>query len=71
MVKKMIAVAVSATNEREDCIRSYTLAETKAGMSDEMLSVLLTVVGMFNETNRLVEGFRVEVDEFLKNPCKG
>jgi hypothetical protein len=27
---------------------------------------LIAVVGMANETNRLVESYQVEVDEFLK-----
>ncbi len=66
MIKEMIAVAVSATNGCEYCIRSHTAAARKAGMTDEMFGELMAVVGTFNETNRLVEGYRVEVDEFLK-----
>ena len=30
-----------------------------------MLNEMIAVVGMANETNRLVEGYQVEVDEFL------
>ena len=31
-----------------------------------MLSEMIAVVGMANETNRLVEGYQVEVDETFK-----
>ena len=43
-----------------------TLSAKKKGMSDKMLKELIAVVGMANETNRLVESYQVEVDEFLK-----
>ncbi|MBM4029831.1 MAG: carboxymuconolactone decarboxylase family protein [Planctomycetes bacterium] len=66
--KEMIAIAVSATNGCEYCVRSHTAQARKAGMTDEMLGELMAVVGMFNETNRLAEGYRVAVDDFLKDP---
>ena len=31
-----------------------------------MISEMIAVVGMANETNRLVEGYQVEVDEIYK-----
>ena len=62
LTKEMIAIAVSATNGCEYCQRSHTLAARKQGMDDEMLGELLAVVGMFNETNRLVNGYQVECD---------
>ena len=31
-----------------------------------MLNEMIAVVGMANETNRLVEGYQVEVDELYK-----
>ncbi|NNL86969.1 MAG: carboxymuconolactone decarboxylase family protein [Myxococcales bacterium] len=62
LTKEMIAVAVSATNGCEYCIRSHTASARKLGMSDAMLGELMSVVGMFNETNRLAEGYRVEPD---------
>ena len=65
--KEMIAVAVSATNGCEYCVLSHTAAARKLGLSDEMLGELLAVVGLFNKTNKLVEGYRVEVDEALKS----
>jgi AhpD family alkylhydroperoxidase len=63
LVKEMVYVAVSVTNNCEYCIASHTAAARKAGMTDAMLAELLAVVGMANETNRLANGYRVEVDE--------
>lgn len=63
LTKEMIYVAVSATNQCGYCIASHTAAARKAGMTDAMLSELLAVVGMANETNRLASGYQVEIDE--------
>ena len=66
LTKEMIYIAVSMTNSCEYCIRSHTAAARKKGMSEKMLKELIAVVGMANETNRLVESYQVEVDDFLK-----
>ena len=66
LTKEMLYVAVSMTNSCEYCIRSHTKAAQKKGLTDKMLKELIAVVGMANETNRLVESYQVEVDEFLK-----
>ena len=66
LTKEMIYVAVSMTNSCEYCIRSHSLAAKKKGMSDNMLKELIAVVAMANETNRLVESYLVEVDNFIK-----
>ena len=63
LTKEMIAVAVSATNNCDYCIRSHTAAARKLGMDDKMLGELMAVVGMFNQTNRLANGYQIEVDE--------
>jgi len=34
-------------------------------MDDEMLGELMAVVGTFNQTNRLADGYQVEVDDQL------
>jgi AhpD family alkylhydroperoxidase len=62
LVKEMIYLAVSTTNGCEYCIRSHTAAARKAGMSDAMLGELMAIIGMANETNRLANGYQVEVD---------
>ncbi|HUL10086.1 MAG TPA: carboxymuconolactone decarboxylase family protein [Candidatus Acidoferrum sp.] len=63
LVKEMLYIAVSVTNNCEYCIASHTASARKQGMTDAQLAELLAVVGMANETNRLANGYRVEVDE--------
>lgn len=62
LTKEMIYVAVSASNGCGYCINSHTAAARAKGMNDAMLAEVLAVVGMANETNRLVQGFQVELD---------
>jgi AhpD family alkylhydroperoxidase len=62
LVKEMIYVAVSVTNNCDYCIASHTAAARKAGMTDAMFAELMGVVGMANETNRLANGYRVPID---------
>ena len=63
LMKEMLYLAVSATNQCGYCIVSHTAGARKAGMTDEMFAELMAVVGMANETNRLVSGYQVEIDE--------
>ena len=65
-IKELIYVAVSITNNCEYCIKSHSLAARKKGATDGMINEMIAIVGMANETNRLVEGYQVEVDDFLK-----
>ncbi len=62
LTKEMIAIAVSATNGCEYWLWSHTAAARKQGLDDEMLGELMAVVGMFNQTNRLAQGYQIEVD---------
>jgi AhpD family alkylhydroperoxidase len=62
LTKEMIYIAVSVTNNCEYCINSHTAAARKAGMTDAQLAELIAVVGMANETNRLANGYQVDVD---------
>jgi len=66
LVKEMIYVAVSATNGCEYCTYSHTAAARKKGMSEAMLMELMAVVGLANQTNRLANGLRVDVDRQFK-----
>lgn len=66
LTKEMLYVAVSAANGCAYCIHSHTASARKQGMTEEMLGELLAVVGMASETNRLVEGMQVPVDEAFK-----
>ena len=62
LVKEMIYLAVSVTNGCGYCIASHTAAAQKAGMTDAMFAEVMAVTGMANETNRLVNGYRVPID---------
>ena len=66
LTKELLYIAVSMTNSCEYCIRSHTAAAKKKGMTDKMLKELIAIVGMANETNKLVESYQVEVDDYLK-----
>jgi AhpD family alkylhydroperoxidase len=66
LTKELIYVAVSVSNQCNYCIASHTASARKKGMSDEMFKELMAVVGMANETNRLVAGYQVEIDEQFK-----
>ena len=62
LTKEMIYLAVSASNQCNYCIASHTASARKAGMTPEMFHELMAVVGMANETNRMVNGYQVEID---------
>ena len=62
LVKEMVYVAVSATNGCEYCTFSHTAAARKKGMTDAMFMELMAVVGLANQTNRLANGLRMDVD---------
>ncbi len=63
LTKEMLYLAVSTTNQCGYCIASHTAAARKAGMTDSMFVELMAVVGMANETNRMVSGYQVEIDD--------
>ena len=67
LTKELVYVAVSVTNGCQYCINSHTAAARKKGMSEAMLSDLMAVVGMANQTNTLASGFQIDVDEAFCN----
>jgi AhpD family alkylhydroperoxidase len=68
LTKEMIYLAVSTTNACDYCIASHTASARRHGMTDEMLGELMAVVGMANETNRLANGYQVEIDPMYRQP---
>jgi AhpD family alkylhydroperoxidase len=66
LVKEMVYLAVSVTNGCEYCTHSHAAAARKKGMSEAMFMELMAVVGLANETNRLSDGFRIDVDPQFK-----
>ena len=67
LTKEMLYMAVSITNQCNYCIASHTASAQSKGMTDAMFHELMAVVGMANETNRLVAGYQVEIDEQFRN----
>jgi AhpD family alkylhydroperoxidase len=66
LTKEMIYIAVSITNNCRYCIASHSAAARAKGMTDAQYAELLAVIGLANETNRLVHGYDVPVDpQFL------
>ncbi|MBI3682080.1 MAG: carboxymuconolactone decarboxylase family protein [Acidobacteria bacterium] len=63
LVREMIYIAVSVTNNCTYCIATHTAAARSKGMSEEMFGELMAITGLANETNRLANGYGVEVDE--------
>jgi AhpD family alkylhydroperoxidase len=70
LTKEMIYVAVSVTNGCPYFIASHTASARNKGMTPEMFGELMSVVGMANESNRLANGFQIEIDEQFKAPLK-
>jgi uncharacterized peroxidase-related enzyme len=63
LVKEMIYIAVSATNQCAYCVASHGASARQKGMTEAMFGELMAIVGMANETNSLVSGYRVPIDE--------
>jgi AhpD family alkylhydroperoxidase len=68
LTKELIYVAVSVTNNCGYCIASHTASAVKKGMNPAMFKELQAVIGMANETNKLVTGYQVEIDEQFRLP---
>ena len=60
--REIIALAASATNGCPYCINSHTAALRKLGLDDEALGEVMAIVGLFNMTNSLANGYQVEPD---------
>ena len=66
LVKELIYVAVSISNQCDYCIAAHTASARKKGMTEAMFNDMLAVVGLANQNNRLVAGHQVEIDEQFK-----
>ena len=66
LTKELLYVAVSASNGCRYCIASHGAAARKKGMTEAQYSELLSIVGLANETNKLVTALGVDIDpQFL------
>lgn len=68
LVKELIYVAVSVTNNCEYCVHSHTAAARAKGMTPAMFHELLAVVALANKTNRYANGYRIDVDAAFRDP---
>jgi AhpD family alkylhydroperoxidase len=62
VTREIIALAVSATNGCSYCINSHTTALRKLGLDMEALGEVMAIVGLFNSTNAIADGYQVEPD---------
>ena len=70
LVKELIYIAVSVTNNCEYCIHSHTAGAKAKGMTDAQFHEMLAVAALANETNRLANGYRIPVDPQFKPVIK-
>jgi uncharacterized peroxidase-related enzyme len=63
LTRELIYIAVSITNNCSYCIHSHTAAARAKGMTDAQYADFLAVVGMASQTNALVTGMQLPVDE--------
>jgi AhpD family alkylhydroperoxidase len=70
LTKEMVYIAVSVTNNCEYCIHSHTAGARSKGMTTQMHSELMSVVALANATNRLANGYRIDVDERFRDPLR-
>ncbi len=68
LVKELIYIAVSVTNNCEYCIHTHAAAARAKGMTGAMFDELLAVTALANGTNRLANGYRMDVDERFASP---
>jgi AhpD family alkylhydroperoxidase len=68
LLKELIYVAVSATNQCNYCLASHTAGAQAKGMTPGMFAEVMAVVGCANYTNRLASAYRVDVDAHLQAP---
>ncbi len=60
--REIIALAVSATNGCPYCVNSHTAALRKLGIDEQTLGEVMAIVGLFNMTNSLANGYQIEPD---------
>ena len=68
LTKELIYIAVSVAHNCHYCIAAHTAAARKKGLTDAMFKELQAVIGMASETNSLVTGYQVELDEPFHTP---
>ena len=68
LTKELLYVAVSVTNNCSYCIASHTASAQQGRYVGRHVSRTQAIIGMANETNKMVTGYQVEIDEQFKGP---
>jgi AhpD family alkylhydroperoxidase len=68
LTKELLYIAVSVTNNCHYCIASHTASAFSKGMTPAMFKELQAVIGMANESNKLVTGYQVATDARFQPP---
>ena len=63
LTKELIYIAVSIANGCEYCIHSHTASARAKGLTDAQYQEFMAVVGMAHQTNGLVTGLQIPVDD--------
>ena len=63
LTKQLIYIAVSVAQGCNYCIRSHTAAARNLGLTDAQFAELHAVIGVAAQTNRLVQGLQVPIDD--------
>lgn len=62
LVKELIYLAVSVTNNCEYCVTTHHAAAKAKGMTSAMYAEAMAVTALANQNNRLANGYRIDVD---------
>ncbi len=62
LTRELIALAVSATNGCSYCVNSHTAVVRKLGLDAEALGEVMAVIGLFNTTNAIADGYQIQPD---------
>ena len=62
LTKELVYIAVSIANGCPYCIHSHTAAARAKGLTEAQHGEFMSVVGMANQTNALVNGMQIPVD---------
>ncbi len=66
VTKELIYIAVSVANQCSYCIASHSASARKKGLTEEGFGELMAIIGLASQTNALVAGYRVPLDEQFK-----
>ena len=62
LTKELIYIAVSTANACSYCVQSHTAAARAKGLSDQLHSEFLAIIGMAAETNALATALQIPID---------